>query len=364
MASFPTTAGAVTPGWLEVRLKAAGVMGAGRVVDAVFVPIGTGQVGDTARFTLSYDPPGAGPDTVAAKFAAADGTSRATAAMLGLYAREVHFYRHLAARIEVRTPQVYASDLSADGATFALVFEDLGPAQGGNQLDGCSLAQARHAVIQAAALHAPTWGVAALGSADWLQPVPGLVEQISAMYPNAHAVFRERYDGMLPPELMAVCDALNDHAAGYYRRNPALRAVVHGDFRLDNMLFDARGGADPIAIVDWQTAAWDCPIKDLGYFLGCGIGSALRRPHEDELIDLYCAEMSRRGVALTRGAIWDRFRLGALHGVATAVFSSAFVVRTDRGDANFLSMARNACELAADHDSIGALKKVLETGLC
>ena len=361
MPSFPTTAGEVTPGWLEARLKAAGAMGEGRVVSAAYVPIGTGQVGDTARFTLSYDPPGAGPETVAGKFASADGTSRSTAAMFGLYAREVHFYRELAARIDVRTPRVHASEVSDDGATFVLLFEDLGPARGGNQLDGCSLDDARHGVIQAAALHAPTWGVAALGAAAWLQPVPGLVERISGLYPTAHAVFRERYDGVLAPELMAVCDALNDHAAGYYRRDPALRAVVHGDFRLDNMLFDARGGADPIAIVDWQTAAWDCPIKDLGYFLGCGIGSTLRRVHEDELIDLYCAEMSRRGVALTRAAIWDRYRLGALHGVATAVFSSAFVVRTDRGDANFLSMARNACELARDHDSIGALKNLLET---
>ena len=71
--------------------------------------------------------------------------------------------------------------------------------------------------------------------------------------------------------------------------------------------------------------------------------------------------MTRRGVPLTPGEIWNRYRLGALHGVSTAVFSSAFVVRTDRGDANFLSMARGACELALDHDSIGALKNLLET---
>ena len=86
----------------------------------------------------------------------------------------------------------------------------------------------------------------------------------------------------------------------------------------------------------------------------------MRRPNEDELIDLYCTEMSRRGVTLTRDVIWDRYRIGALHGVSTAVFSSAFVVRTERGDANFLSMARNACELALDHDSIGALKNLVE----
>lgn len=361
MVPFPATAAAVTPAWLEPRL--ARIEGA-RIVDLGHVAIGTGQVGDTARFTITWDRPGAGPETVAAKFASADATSRSTAAMFGLYRKEVSFYRELAPHIGVRTPQVFASELSEDGSEFILLFEDLGPCRGGNQLAGCSIEDARAGVIQAAALHAPTWGADWLETAPWLQPVPGLVEQITALYPQAHAIFRERYDGMLAPDLMAVCDALNDRIAGYYARVPALRAVCHGDFRLDNMLFDVVGGRDPIAVVDWQTTAADCPIKDLGYFLGCGIGSAVRRPHEDELIALYCEEMGRRGVALTRAAIWNRYRVGALHGVSTAVFSAAFVVRTDRGDENFLSMARNACELAVDHDSIGALDNLLETGTC
>ena len=332
----------------------------GRIIALEFVPIGTGQVGDTARFTLTWDRPDAGPRTVAAKFASSDVTSRSTAAMFGLYAKEVNFYRALAADLDVRTPHVYASELSDDGAEFVLLFEDLGPARGGNQLEGCSIEDARHGVIQAAALHAPTYCAPWLADAPWLQPVPGLAERMTELYPQAHAIFRERYDGLLAPELMAVCDALNTNIAVWFGRDPAQRAVCHGDFRLDNMLFDVCGGREPIAVVDWQTTGADCPLKDLGYFLGCGIGSAVRRPYEDELIDLYCAEMSRRGVSLTHADIWNRYRLGALHGVSTAVFSSAFVVRTERGDANFLSMARNSCELAVDHDSIGALETLLQ----
>ena len=65
--------------------------------------------------------------------------------------------------------------------------------------------------------------------------------------------------------------------------------------------------------------------------------------------------MNSRGVPLELDAIWDDYRLGALHGVSTAVFSAAFVERTERGDANFLSMARGACALALEHNSIGLL---------
>lgn len=359
MTAFPETAAAVTPAWLEVQLRAPG-----RIIALSHVAIGTGQVGDTARFSLTWEPSGAGPATLAGKFAAADPTSRATAAMLGLYAREVNLYRELASRIAVRVPQVYAAELNSDGSAFVLLFEDLGPARGGNQLDGCSVEDARHAVVQLAGLHAPTWNDPALAAARWLQPVPGATEQVVALYPQAHGVFRERYRDALPAELMAVCDALAERSGRYYRRNPQVRAVCHGDFRLDNLLFDIRGGAEPVAVVDWQTAAWDCPIKDLAYFLGCGIGSALRRPHEAELIALWCTEMTRRGVPIEPADIAARYRLGALHGVATAVFSAAFVVRTDRGDANFLSMAINSCEQALDHDSIGALDALPEDGQC
>jgi hypothetical protein len=108
-------------------------------------------------------------------------------------------------------------------------------------------------------------------------------------------------------------------------------------------------------VLVWQTVAIGDGLTDIGYFLGCGVGSALRRPHEKELLSLYAESMAQRGVKLETGDLMDQYRIGALHGVSTAVFSSANVVRTDRGDENFLSMARGACELVRDHDSLGVL---------
>ena len=115
-------------------------------------------------------------------------------------------------------------------------------------------------------------------------------------------------------------------------------------------------GAPRVAILDWQTVAPGMAMTDIGYFMGCGIGE-LGLTHEDELLDFYLAEMDGRGVPLTRGGIYADYRRGILHGLSTAVFSAAFVERTDRGDANFLSMARGACALALKHDSIGAMKE-------
>ncbi|MFN5783541.1 MAG: phosphotransferase [Novosphingobium sp.] len=291
MTAIPSHPDSITPDWLSERLRAGGLLDRGSVRSFRWEPIGTGQVGDSVRFHLTYDQPGSG------------------------------------------------------------------PARGGNQLASCSAADARAGVIQAAALHAPSWHNAAILSTDWLQPKPEVAAQVQALYPNAQAIFRERYADSLEPEFMAVCEQLAEAGADWFGRDHAPQCLIHGDFRLDNMLFDIKGASEPIAVLDWQTVALGNAMTDLGYFLGTGIGDDLRRGHEGELLDLYCAEMTARGVPLARDAIWDDYVIGALHGVSTAVFSAAYVERTERGDANFLSMARGGCALALQHGSLGKLRK-------
>ena len=356
MGAIPSHPDAIRPDWLGEQLRAAGLLGDGAIIGLRWEPIGTGQVGDSARFHLSYDRPGVGPATVAGKFPAADANSRGTAAAFGLYAKEVGFYREVAPRLGVRVPQALVAEIGEDGVEFVLIFEDLGPARGGNQLASCSFADAQAGLRQAAAIHGPSWNNPALIGLDLLQPREGHADQVKALYGNAQAIFRERYADSLEPELMAVCEEVNEAKELVFGRESATKSIVHGDFRLDNMLFDIKGGAEDIAVLDWQTVAIGNPMTDIGYFMGTGIGDELRRAHEDELLDLYCSEMTKRGVSMTRDAIWDDYVLGALHGITTAVFSAAYVERTERGDANFLSMARGGCALALQHGSLAKLK--------
>ena len=316
--------------------------------------IGTGQVGDSARFELTYDRPGAGPATLAGKFAAADATSRQTAITHGLYAKEVAFYRELAGDLAIRTPRALAAEISDDGGEFVLLFEDLGPARGGNQLAGCSLADAREAVRQLAGLHAPSWGNAAMTGQPWLAARPDAIAFLLQAYPYATKVFAERYDGQLAPELMDVCLRLSESCDRWFGRTVAQPCLVHGDFRLDNMLFDIKDGTEPLGVLDWQTLVVGSGLTDLAYFIGAGVGTTLSA-HEDELVEQYLASMTQSGVPLTLAEVWDDYRRGVLHGVSTAVFSAAFVERTERGDAMFLDMARGSCQLALKHDSLSAL---------
>ena len=368
MQPFPIRAEHIDRAWLQSTLDAANALDGARIASLDIAPIGTGQVGDTVRITLSYDRPAPGaPKSIAAKLPSRDATSRATAAHFRLYLREVNFYARIAPLVPMRVPKVYAALIDETGCDFILLFEDLGPARVGNQLQSCTLVEAEAAVREAALLHAATDGLALLDE-DWLLPDLAARDWIVGAYPGAQALFRERYAGQIEPEYLEICELLSAHCSAWFDFTPSTRCITHGDYRLDNMLFDIRGGAEPLAVVDWQTCVTGGGTSDLGYLLGTGIGTELRRAHEVDLIDLYCEEMTRLGVPRNRADIWNDYRIGALSGLSTAVFSAAFVERTERGDANFLSMARGACSLALDHDSIGALldhtKKLSETSTC
>ncbi|MEL6530388.1 MAG: phosphotransferase, partial [Pseudomonadota bacterium] len=319
--------------------------------------IGTGQVGDSIRFSLSYDTEDAGPPTIAGKFAASDPTSRGTAQMMKLYLHEVGFFRDVAARLPIRTPRPIYAEIADDNGDFVLLMEDLGPARQGDQLSSCSLDDARHAICQAANLHGPSWNETSIIDAEFIQPNPQISAMIAALYPQSTDTFAERYADEIPDNLMAIVRRLGELTEPLFSLAKDCKCLVHGDFRLDNMLFDIRGGEEPIAIVDWQTLRPGDGAEDIGYFMGAGIGSKLRRSAENELLDLYCEQMLSHGVPTTRESIERGYRLGALQGVSTAVFSAANVVRTERGDANFLSMAMGALELV--HDT-GALALVEE----
>src|SRR5205085_5326007 len=75
--------------WMTAVLAGAGQLASGAsVVDLRREPCGTGQLGDSYRFSLTYDVPSAGPATVVGKFASEDATSREFGRSSGYYRSE------------------------------------------------------------------------------------------------------------------------------------------------------------------------------------------------------------------------------------------------------------------------------------
>jgi aminoglycoside phosphotransferase (APT) family kinase protein len=56
--------------------------------------------------------------------------------------------------------------------------------------------------------------------------------------------------------------------------NPARPTIVHGDFKLDNLMLDANDPARLVAVFDWEMAALGDPLVDLGILLAYWVPNA------------------------------------------------------------------------------------------
>ena len=211
-------------------------------------PIGTGQVGANVRFALDYE--GApGPPTVVCKFASADPDSAAAGVSTLTYETEVAFDRHLADSVDVSRPHCYFADLEHGTANVVIVLEDLAPAEQGDQIVGCTIEQAELVMDEAAKLHVPRWGDPTLADMAWLNRPPSGGTVLMIFWDG----FLARYRDTLAPETIAEGQRLVGAVGALQDLRPLVPTAIHGDFRLDNMLFDGSGSARPVTVVDWQT---------------------------------------------------------------------------------------------------------------
>ena len=126
--------------------------------------------------------------------------------------------------------------------------------------------------------------------------------------------------------------------------------LVHGDFRLDNVLFGIDGGAPPVTVVDWQTARLGSGPADVAYFVGAGLLPHDRRRYETDLLGHYVEALAERGVVADRQSIEDAYRVGTTSGYIMAVIASQIVEQTERGDRMFVAMASRHAGQIVDAD--------------
>jgi aminoglycoside phosphotransferase (APT) family kinase protein len=147
-----------------------------------------------------------------------------------------------------------------------------------------------------AALH--NVDINAVGLADFGKPGNYFERQLSRWQQNYRAAETHRIDSM--EQLMAWLPANLPADDGRV-------SLIHGDFRIDNMIFDPRQPRI-IALLDWELATLGHPLADLAYYcmwqrlpaLGATKGlagadpAALNIPSEQQFVEQYC---QRTGIA-------------------------------------------------------------------
>jgi hypothetical protein len=348
---------AVDAPWLTAVLQAGGIDAV--VKSFAAKAVGTGQIGDSVRFTLEYERAGEGaPASIVGKFPSADPTSFGTGVMLGNYAREVQFYRHLAAGAGISTPVCHFTDLQDATGEFVLLMEDLAPAEQGDQLQGVTLEQARLVIDEAAKLHASHWNDDGLDELPWVSGSKAAPS--SAANPDMVRMlwtgFRGRYGERLDPFAIEIGEKIASDFRVLTEFNTGARCLTHNDFRPDNMMFATPAGGHQFTMLDWQSFAYGKGATDVAYFLAGAISPDVRRAHETELLTRYLAALRAGGVAdYSAEELAADYAVGAFLLFTTAFFASMIVKQTDRGDDMFMQMIASSSAHIADHDALSRL---------
>lgn len=346
--SFPTAPGAMSAAWLADKLGQDATALRGFTVSKV----GTGQMCDSFRLTLDWAREVDAPATVVAKCPSHDEASRTIAKITGTYVKEVSWYRELAGSSGVAAPICHHAEIADDDVDFVLILSDLAPARQGDQLAGLGLAGLIPCIDAAAGLHALLWNDPKLDALPWLARDNGDV--IRAMFPQLYAGFRERYATRLEPEALDLGAGIIERLDAYLTRQTAARTIVHGDLRIDNILFAPDGNR--CWLVDWQTLGRGSGATDLAYLVGTSIADPFERAAADRpAFDHWIAALRQRGIDPDPEALWIDYRVGALSGYFMAVFASMSVERTERGDEMFAVMAERPARQALALGSLDLL---------
>jgi hypothetical protein len=328
-----------------------GVLGA-QVTITGDTRIGDGLVGMNMRYSLQV-PEGSGlPTSVIAKLPSPDPTSRATGIALRNYEREVKFYREIAPTVDIRVPRCYHAEWHETTGDFVLLLEDLSPGEQGNQITGCSAEIARRSVVELARLHGPRWGDHTLDGIEFLQRRgPDDAAALQGIWMMMLPGFLATYTKYLDADGIGLIERFTSRIPEWVDGRDLPPTVTHGDYRLDNLMFESPIGGYPVAAVDWQTPGHGPASADVSYFMGAGPLPEVRRDIERSVVEEYLAALEGYGATVEFDEFWRHYCRDAYGGVIMAVVASQIVGASDRSEAMFAAMATRHVRHALDVDS-------------
>lgn len=309
--------------------------------------IGNGLIGSTHRVRYAA---GGATHSLIVKLASEDEAGRSKGAALGLYRREVGFYREFAPRCAMRVPKCRLAILDDSGEFFTLVLEDFAAARAGDQIAGCTLDEARRCMDELARLHAGWWGREKVDRHDWVllrdaQWARGAAPGVAA----GAARIEQMSNGGLPDEQLGLLRRFPGRLADYYGVDSPQRTLLHCDFRCDNLLFLPDGD---IVAIDFQTLSRGPACTDVAYFVQTSLPVELRRREERALVERYWNALTALGVSgFAFDECWREYRRCTWAGLTIATLGAASAAPTDRGDRLLSTLAGRVLTAAVDLDA-------------
>ena len=129
------------------------------------------------------------------------------------------------------------------------------------------------------------------------------------------------------------------------------QTIVHGDVRLDNLMF----GDDQIVLLDWALSV-STGLQDVAYLLSQNVQLDERRAHEAELLEHYRTKLAEYGVDYPADKILEDYKVGVLYTFCYAiVIGGTLDPANERGAAFMEQMVERSAATMMDHDILGLL---------
>lgn len=364
MVSIPRATIDATPDFVTSALRSSGTIAADTAVAEVehcTIGEGVGIMGTLARLTLRYSGPAVGaPSSVIIKLPSESPEARGVGNQFRFYEREGLFYEQLGDKLPVRTPRCYFNHSDPEGDEFALLLEDFADRTMISQLDGISPDRAAQAITAIALVHAEWWESPALDALTWMPDAYAPeVMGAGAEYRKQWPTFLELLGDEMPDGTGELGELIGPGfeatQSSFNERNPV--TVAHGDFRVDNLMFDdSCEDGERVGVLDWQISTRMGGMMDVSYLLTQSMTISSRRANERDLVSLwYDVVSSTLGSAhggFSADDAWRSYRSSTPNLTAYGVVGGATADPSiERGRRLVTAMAERAFTAALDHDA-------------
>ncbi len=303
--SFPVTIEDLTTDWLSEVLGYT-------VHEFTAAPLGEGVgiLGLVTRIKMKSD---GGPATLIAKFPSPYPDNRVVADAYDMYNREYQFYTQIAPTVPLRAPKCLHAEFNDDNRDFVLLLEDLDGLRVGDQIEGCTAAEAHQIIEGLASLHRNTWQpdhITGIRQHDTEGQREGMKGGYQVGWPVVLEAFPEHFNdetrrlgALVPEHVDRLLDQIHD--------GPLV--IAHGDVRLDNVFFSDEG----IALVDYQAVCKAAPEHDIAYFVTQSLSDEVREAEDWHAVYFEC--LTREGIEYDKALSYERYRQCALYFLCYAV---------------------------------------------
>ncbi|TAJ74328.1 MAG: DUF1679 domain-containing protein [Phenylobacterium sp.] len=320
VSTTPWAPDALSCAWLQAVLQDAGALGVGdEVLTFQTSPLGegVGLLGALVRIgVVCRASGGEAPRTLVAKFSTSNAENRAVAMAFGVYAREVGFYRHVAPHLPGIAPRCFAAEYDAASGGSVLILEDLAAYRMGDQVAGCAAREVEDVIELLIPMHVRHWGRVDDPGLAWAPRIDGPM-QLEGFAQGCAAGWEpcvSRFGHVIGQDILSRRDQFVAAVPELSRRmGAAPQTLVHGDLRLDNLMFGQAPGQRPAVAIDW-IVTFSAAIHDLAYLLTQNLRTDERRRHERRLVARYQQRLREQGIAdYSAEQAWEDYLVAALY---------------------------------------------------